>query len=1184
MFGSFKIGTKLLLVTVVITTVVILVNGLYSSNSIRATVEEQSFAKLTAVREMKTQQIEDYFLQIRNQVLTLSENKMIITATSEFTQGFNQIESELKPSTLNQVNSLNQYYQQEFLPKLTNIANQKTSIDDYLPQQTNSLLIQTLYIAKNKHNTGEKHLLNAVSNNSSYDAAHQKYHPTIRSYLEKFSYYDIFLVDSNSGNIVYSVFKEIDFGTSLLTGPHKDSNIAQVFKAANKVNNKDAIRIVDFSPYVPSYNAPASFIASPIFKDGIKIGVLIFQMPVDQINDIMTNKQSWHEVGLGDSGETYIVGEDLTLRNQSRFLIEDKENYLSMIKSVGVDEKTINSIDRFNNSIGLQVIDTKGTKAALSGEVSTDTFDDYRGVSVLSAYRPLEIEGLHWVIMSEIDQAEAFVSYNKLRDQVIMLSSVLIALAIYVSYYLSISLTRPLRKLENSAEILASGDLETPIARVSKDEIGDLSVNFEKMRLAMQNSFIEVEHEKQALEVRVQERTQELNKILQEQEQQNLLLGQQNIELETIQEDLLNSRKAIENSEQRVSTIIQSSPDGIITIDKKGIISSFNYSAEKLFGYQSEDILNKNIKILMPKSIALEHDLYLEKYIPNSPSSLVGKSRELVGQRRDGSQFPLELKVELVFIDGEVMFIGIIRDITEQKQLQQDVQNALEAAEKASQAKSGFLANMSHELRTPMNAIIGYSEMLAEDAEDGGLDEMFDDLNKITAAGKHLLSLINDVLDISKIEAGKMDLYLEDFTLSELITDVASTAKSLVDKNNNTLITEVADDIEVMHGDVTKVRQILFNLVSNSAKFTSNGQISISAEALYNSNEPSVKISVADTGIGIPADKIDSIFEEFSQADESTTRNYGGTGLGLALVKKFCEMMAGKIYIESIVGEGSTFIFEIPCKLEKEQVILQSTPEITAATSITESSANSLYKDVLVIDDDNQARDLLKRHLEGEGYKVISVSNGKDGIELANKWQPSLITLDIMMPEMDGWEVLKQLKASEATKHIPVVMISIIGDKAIGASLGAVDHLSKPVDRNLLKEVVLKYASRGKALVIDDEQNARDIATKSLSSIGWKTVTAVNGKDGLEKFNENKVDLVLLDIMMPVMDGFEFLTHLRSLTKGRDVPVVVLTAKDLSKEEKAMLSGNVEQVFSKEEISIEQLVADINTQFSNKSV
>ncbi|KGJ98462.1 response regulator [Thalassotalea sp. ND16A] len=1183
MFGNIKIGTKLLLVTVMITLVVIFVNGASSNNNIRTNVEQQAFAKLTAVREMKTQQIEDYFQQISNQVITLSEDKMIIDAMMQFSASFESVEQELvvqQQGFVNQDTVLSDYYNNEFIPRIRENQQKTISADEYWPTQSNSKLLQYLYIANNENRTGEKHLLAATNDYSSYTAAHRSYHPTIRSYLEKFKYYDIFLVDAHSGNIVYSVFKEVDYATNLLTGPYKNTNIAKAFQAASHAQNKDFVKIVDFSPYPPSYNAPASFIASPIFNGIEKVGVLIFQMPVDQINDIMTNKLSWQEVGLGTSGESYIVGEDFTLRNQSRFLIEDKINYLSMIRSLGTEQNIVDRIDNLNSSIGLQMVDTVGTQAALAGQVATDIFADYRGVSVLSAYRPLNLPDLKWVIMSEIDEAEAFMSFTKLRDQVIMLSSILIAIAIYISYYLSISLTRPLRRLEKSAEALSAGDLDTKIERVSKDEIGDLSVIFDNMRLSLKETFLQVEQKKEELEVRVGERTQELHKTLAEQEQQNQLLANQNVELEGIQNDLIASRKAIENSEQRVATIIQSSPDGIITIDKKGTILSFNLSAEKIFSYKERDIVGKNIKILMPKSIAMEHDYYLEKYIPNSKSNTVGSTREVVGQRQDGSQFPLELKVEMVFIDDEIMFIGLVRDITEYKQMQQDIQYAREKAEQANAAKSGFLANMSHELRTPMNAIIGYSEMLAEDAEDDGLDEMLGDLNKITAAGRHLLSLINDVLDISKIEAGRMDLFLEDFNLADVIKDVATTAQTLVDKNGNNLTTHVDGEIDLMHADVTKVRQILFNLVSNSAKFTKDGEISITAQCAELQGNSAIKISVKDSGIGIPAEKLESVFEEFSQADQSTTKNYGGTGLGLALVKRFCELMGGNIHIESEEGKGSSFIFELPCVVAGKKAVETKTTATNSKKEISESIPKSdHHKDVLVIDDDPHAREILERHLEAEGYHVICVANGKSGIKLAQKWQPSLITLDVMMPDMDGWQVLKALKDDTFTRDIPVVMISIVGDKAIGTTLGAVDHLSKPVDRNLLKQVVLKYALRGNALVIEDDDAARDMAEKSLTSIGWKTTPAENGKVGLEQFHKGKFDLILLDLMMPVMDGFEFLQKLRASKNGRNVPVVVLTAKILSAEEKTILQGSVAQVCSKGEVSIEQLVTEINGQF-----
>ncbi|GAG01676.1 unnamed protein product, partial [marine sediment metagenome] len=261
------------------------------------------------------------------------------------------------------------------------------------------------------------------------------YHPLIRSFLEKFGYYDIFLIDNETGNIVYSVYKEVDFGTSLLSGPYKDTNLAKAFMEARQATEKDFVKLVDFEPYYPSYGARASFIASPIFRGDENIGVLMFQLPVDRINDIMTNKHAWADVGLGESGETYIVGDDFTLRNQSRLLIENPDEYFEMITAAGLEQKTVQRIRNLNSSIGLQMVRTPGTEAALSGKSNTEIFPDYRGVPVLSSYSTLDIPGVHWAIMSEIDRDEAFQVFDKLRDRTIMLASILLALTIYISYY-----------------------------------------------------------------------------------------------------------------------------------------------------------------------------------------------------------------------------------------------------------------------------------------------------------------------------------------------------------------------------------------------------------------------------------------------------------------------------------------------------------------------------------------------------------------------------------------------------------------------------------------------------------------------------------------------------------------------------------------------------------------------------
>ena len=670
MFGQLKIATKILLVSVTITLTVIIVSLMVSNYSTRKALEQEAYNRLTAVREVKSQQIEDYFQSIRHQILTFSEDRMVVDAMRSFAESFQSLQGELVPRAQDYEGAapaLEAYYQDEFFPRLKLNQTDISTPGEYWPGSRTGELLQYLYIANNQNETGEKHLLNAASDYSSYSAAHRKYHPVISSYLEKFGYYDIFLLDAKTGHIVYSVFKEVDYATSLLAGPYRDTNFARAFREAREAEDKDFVSIVDFAPYAPSYNGQASFIASPIFDQGEMTGVLVFQMPVNRINDIMTNKQGWADVGLGDSGETYIVGADYTLRNQSRFLIEDRDNYLLSLKNGGIAPEVVAMIDSLDTSIGLQKAETVGSKAALAGSTGTETLADYRGVDVLSAYSPLDIEGLQWAIMSEIDEAEAFRHIEKFRDRMLMLGSVLIALAVYLSYFLSLSLTRPIRFLGQSAENLTAGKLDEPVERLSGDEIGDLAESFDSMRVKLKNTFAEIQRKNDELEERVQERTADLDQALESQEQQNTALEENNTELQRIQNELVSSREKIQESEQRVTTIIDASPDAVITINCKGIIQSFNKSAETIFGYSAEYAVGKNVKILMPKGIALEHDLYLEKYDPSRPSSIVDNQREVEGCRRDGEIFPLDLKVSRVTVGGVDTFIGLLRDITDQK-------------------------------------------------------------------------------------------------------------------------------------------------------------------------------------------------------------------------------------------------------------------------------------------------------------------------------------------------------------------------------------------------------------------------------------------------------------------------------------------------------------------------------------
>jgi CheY-like chemotaxis protein len=481
---------------------------------------------------------------------------------------------------------------------------------------------------------------------------------------------------------------------------------------------------------------------------------------------------------------------------------------------------------------------------------------------------------------------------------------------------------------------------------------------------------------------------------------------------------------------------------------------------------------------------------------------------------------------------------------------------------------------MSHELRTPMNAIIGYSEMLAEDAEDEGYEEMVPDLEKINAAGKHLLALINDILDLSKIEAGRMDLYLERFDLRKMLDEAVATVTPLIANKNNQLVTDFAENLGTVRADLTKLRQALFNLLSNAAKFTENGKVTLAAHREQDTSGDWIFLAVSDTGIGISPDKIDHVFEEFSQADDSTTRDYGGTGLGLPISRRFCQMMGGEITARSEPGQGSTFSIKLPAAVDA----LEAARASVQVEEVEAKAIPSGIHPVLVIDDDPDSRDLLTRTLEAEGYAVVTASDGEDGLALARKHIPSLITLDVMMPGMDGWAVLRQLKSEPKLENVPVLMVTIVGEKDLGYTLGAVEHMTKPIDRPRLRQLLAKFAGSsggGHALIVDDDESIRSLFSRTLKEGGWTIAEAENGAIALERLSEKKPDLILLDLIMPIMDGFEFVLRIRELEDCREIPIIVITAKDLSEEDRLRLNGGVERVIEKGALTRDQLLEQV---------
>ena len=518
-----------------------------------------------------------------------------------------------------------------------------------------------------------------------------------------------------------------------------------------------------------------------------------------------------------------------------------------------------------------------------------------------------------------------------------------------------------------------------------------------------------------------------------------------------------------------------------------------------------------------------------------------------------------------------------------------ELEFARDRAMAANRAKSGFLANMSHELRTPLNAVIGYSEILIEDLGDAGHPDWVADLKKIQSAGKHLLALINDILDLSKIEAGKMGLNLEYFRVDTMLREVVETVMPMAVKNSTTFEMGSVGDLGVMLSDITKMRQILFNLISNGIKFAESGNVTLRAERENEGDREYYVFVVQDDGIGMTQEQQEKLFQEFFQGDQSASRKWGGTGLGLVISQRFAQMMGGEITVQSTPGQGSMFRVKMPTNTAKLR--FQQSPDgflvgpkvdpqlVRFAINDKYSTRRSKISRVLVIDDDPNVRDLMERYLSREGFEVASADNGQEGIKRIKSFQPQVITLDVLMPVMDGWSVLTELKRDPETANIPVIMLSMLDELDMSFALGAADYLVKPIKRELLLETVFKHLRDShdkRVLVVDDQPENREVVTRILQGQGLDVMEAANGIEGLAVMEAATPQLILLDLMMPEMDGFRFSEEVKKRKEWANIPIIVLTAMELTPEDVKRLNGNVDKIYERKEMDFKNLLHEIH--------
>lgn len=681
--------------------------------------------------------------------------------------------------------------------------------------------------------------------------------------------------------------------------------------------------------------------------------------------------------------------------------------------------------------------------------------------------------------------------------------------------------------------------------------------------------------------------------------------------------------ETISKTQNYLKNVLDNSADIIITTDTEGKIVEFNRGASRILGYSKDEIIGTKAEKLWVRPEQRQDILKIlekEGYVSNYETQLITKSGQII-------DVSLTLSYILSSQKGILGTVGISKDITEKKKLERaieernlelrelnekleakviertrELEKANRELERSNRLKSQFIATMSHELRTPLNSILGFSELLMDEVFGTLTEKQKKYANNIYSSGSHLLQLINNILDIAKIESGKMELYYEAFSVRNAISEVETVIKPLSEKKKQNLVVVVDNNISIIKADKVKFKQILYNLLSNAVKFTPDGgSIFLEAELLDSdnisyfvknlgicpNNENCLKISVTDTGIGIKKEDHEKIFSEFEQVDSSFSRRYEGTGLGLALTKKLVELHGGEISVESEEGKGSKFTVILPlfnvAAVEKE---LKSREPVTIEEPVYDVDISKNRRGdaplILVVEDDPSTSELLTLYLAQGGYRVAHAYNGDTAISRIKELKPFAVLLDVMLPGKDGWEILQEMKSDPEMKDIPVIISSVIDNMELGFTLGATDYLVKPIDRiTLLKKLEeLSFATKKgrkpvNILCIDDHNEVLELLTSILEPQGYNVITANSGRHGIEKAVAYKPDLVILDLMMPEVDGFEVAQILKNNPATMDIPILILTAKDLTVDDRLRLAGKIENCIQKSHFTKEDLLMHI---------
>ena len=799
--------------------------------------------------------------------------------------------------------------------------------------------------------------------------------------------------------------------------------------------------------------------------------------------------------------------------------------------------------------------------------------DNIEGRKVLTAYAP--VVPLGWLVFVELPADEAYAPlYAALRRLALVLLAAL-GFAVLAGMFLAGRMVGPIQALRAGAARIGKGDLSQQIAIKTGDELEALANQFNDMAGRLQESYAGLEQKVELRTHEVQTRSRELAQSVQELR----ALGEvtqavtSTLDLETVLSTIV--AKAVQLSGTEAGSIYVSDPTThefhqratqgmsealIAELNRQGVGLGEKTIADA--ATQRTPVQVADLKEMPPSplmNILLRAGYRALLVVPLlGPEGIIGV---LVVRRKEPGEFPVHT-VDLLQTFAAQSVLAI-----QNANLFAEVEEKSRQLEMASQHKSQFLANMSHELRTPLNAIIGLTEMMVTNAARFGTEKATEPLRRVNRAGNHLLGLINQVLDLSKIEAGKLELSPETVTLAPLIDEVIGTARQLAEQNKNRLVVESQENLGSLTVDPMRLRQILFNLLSNACKFTKDGRVTLRVRKVVDGRNW-IEFAVADTGIGMTPEQQAKLFEEFTQADSSTARQYGGTGLGLAITRKLARMMGGDVTVTSEPGKGSVFTVRLP-----------GTADSPAMNSIGSNGSRRPRTDcVLVIDDDATARELISDHLKAEGFSVVAAGGGVEGLKLAKELLPTVITLDVMMPDLDGWSVLAALRQDAELAEIPVIMVTIVDEHRRGIALGAAGYLTKPIDRERLHQLVGRFRALtppARVLLVEDDPVQRERVGAWLEDQQWVVQEAANGREALARLQEEVPDVILLDLMMPEMDGFAVVAAMQKEARWRNIPVIVITARDLNANDRERLNSGVQSILVKEMFRPAELVERI---------